>query len=233
MIFRSKRKYNENDKLRISLNRNEIEQVDTFKYLGIHLDSFLTFDCHIDALSSKVKQRTRLLWKMRSFIPQELALELYGSLIEPLFIYCCHLYDGCSRYNRNRLQVLQNNALRAVMMVNSRFSATDLHNTLSVDWLDVYRQRYTCIEVYKLVNGIGPPALTSQFEQTVPARVLRSNESILLYHVPTKTVFAENDFVYRGKVIWSKIPADIQHAPSIDHFKAELKKNTHLFEHIT
>ena len=65
-------------------------------------------------------QRTRLLWKMRGFIPQDLALAHCTSLIEPLFIYCCHIYEGTHKRNLNRLQTLQNNALRAVMMVGKR-----------------------------------------------------------------------------------------------------------------
>ncbi len=140
MLSRSRCKYAENDTLNVSLNGVAIEQVPVFKHLGIHLDKFLSFDQHIDALSSKVKQRTRLLWKMRNFIPESLALELYYSLIDPLFIYCCHLYDGCNMHNQHRLQVLQNYALRAVKQVNSRYSATELHNTLNVEWLDIYRK---------------------------------------------------------------------------------------------
>ena len=38
-----------------------------------------------------------------------------------------------------------------------------LHNSLNVEWLDVYRKRYTCSEVYKLVNRSGPPSLVNLF----------------------------------------------------------------------
>ncbi len=133
MLFHSRRKFRNDSELLICLNRTEIEQVDNYKYLGLHLDTHLSFDKHIDIIGSKIKQRTRLLWKMRSFIDQNLALDLYNSLIEPMFIYCSHLYDGTTKFNQNRLQVLQNQALRAVMKVNSRFSATEMHETLNVD----------------------------------------------------------------------------------------------------
>ncbi len=233
MLFRSRRKFVENCELKVSLNGAVIEQVSSFKYLGIHLDPLLSFDAHVDALSSKVKQRTRLLWKMRSFIPETLALDLYCSLIEPLFIYCCHLYDGCTKYNQHRLQILQNNALRAVKKVNMRYSATSLHDELSVEWLDTYRKQYTCTEAYKLVNGIGPSPLTSLFVEKVPTRVLRSNKCITLNHVATNTKFAENDFVFRAMNYWSLIPAHVQHSPNVEMFKSNLKRCPNLFEHIT
>ena len=51
MLFHSRRKFNDNDTLRISMNNVEIEQVTVLKYLGVHLDSFLTFDHHVDAVA--------------------------------------------------------------------------------------------------------------------------------------------------------------------------------------
>ena len=119
------------------------------------------------------------------------------------------------------------------MKVNGRYSATELHQVLEVDWLDTYRKRYTCYEVYKLINGLGPPALVNLFEQHVPSRILRSNDAIILNRIKTKTIFAENDFVCRGMKYWSAIPSDVQHAPSLDAFKSNLKKCPNLFEHIT
>ena len=127
---------------------------------------------------------------MRSFIDTELALALYVSLIEPIFLYCCHLYDGTSKMNRNRLRILQNNALRAVMQVNSHFSATEMHDILNVEWLDVSRKHHTCAEVYKLVNGKGPPVFVELFRLVQPRRVLRSDEHVKLNNPRTRSEFA-------------------------------------------
>ncbi len=170
---------------------------------------------------------------MRSFINESLALDLYSSLIEPLFVYCCHLYDGCNKYNQYRLQILQNNALRAVKQVNMRYSATSLHDELNVEWLDVYRKRYTCTEAFKLVNGIGPTSLTSLFKERAPRRILRSNDCINLNIISTKSKFAENDFVIRAMNYWSLIPAHIQHLPNVEMFKSDLRRCPNLFAHIT
>ena len=100
LLFHSSRKYQNDNALLINLNGQEIEQVMGFKYLGLYVDPLLNFDSHIDALTKTVRQRTRLLWKMRSFINTDLAQDSYVSLIEPVFIYCCHLYDGTSKANK-------------------------------------------------------------------------------------------------------------------------------------
>ena len=129
--------------------------------------------------------------------------------------------------------MLQNNALRAVKKVDNRYSATQLHIDLDIEWLDTTRKRITCGEVYKLINGKGPAALTSLFEPIAEARVLRSNKRIKLNRPRTKSFFADKDFVIRGMNYWDALPEDIQHAPSSESFKLRLKKNPHVFEHIT
>ena len=114
MLFCSKRSTHKQVNLNIYDSSERIEEVDTFKYLGLYLDRHLCFDDHIDKIIRKVNQRTGFLWRMRNFINQPLAKYLYQSLIHPVFQYCDFIYDGCTITLKNKLQVTQNAALRAV-----------------------------------------------------------------------------------------------------------------------
>ncbi len=134
---------------------------------------------------------------------------------------------------KRKLQVLQNSALRAVSMVNKHYSATALHEELKVEWLDIQNIKSTCNEVYKYTNGIGPPALTDMFKPVTHRRNLRSNTKINHHRPKTRTKFAENDFVFRGKKYWDQLPATIQTSSSLQVFKSQLKSLHDVFEHIT
>ena len=58
---RLKKKLNTNEQsLKISLNDNEIEQVESQKRLGLISDDEISFDEHIDKLSGKLAQRIGL-----------------------------------------------------------------------------------------------------------------------------------------------------------------------------
>ena len=135
--------------------------------------------------------------------------------------------------NRRKLQVLQNSALRAVSRVNKRYSATALHSELAVGRLDVQRCKSMCSEVYKYTNGKGPQKLVDEFKPMAPRRNLRSNAKIQHERLKTRTKFAENDPIHRGKKYWSCLPAEIQHSTSLNMFKQRLKSEHHVFEHIT
>ena len=86
MLFHSKQKYRTDNELLLHLGTDPIEQVSCFKYQGMYLDEHLYFSSHIDNIcTKKVRQRTRILWKLRGNISLELATQLFVSLIDPLF----------------------------------------------------------------------------------------------------------------------------------------------------
>ena len=86
--------------LNVHTSSNSMEmltQVAQAKYLGVELDEHLQFNCHVNKLCGKVKSGADLLWRMRSFISESLAKDLYLSLIHPHFSYADIIYDACSQ----------------------------------------------------------------------------------------------------------------------------------------
>ena len=82
----------------IVINGEPVEQVDSFKYLGVMLDEK-------QFRAKKSQQRLHVLRKLRTFYVDPLVLlRVFRSIIEPLIIYCsiCY-YPTLSVKNRNRL----------------------------------------------------------------------------------------------------------------------------------
>ena len=66
-------------------NNTTVEEVTSFKYLGVWFDKNLSWDCHIDKLCTKISQRLGVLNRCRKFITQDTALLLFNAIILPLF----------------------------------------------------------------------------------------------------------------------------------------------------
>ena len=98
----------------ILINGAPVEQVDSFKYLGVMLDKQMSFTEHVTAVQNKSHQRLHVLRKLRAFyVDPLLLLRLYRSIIEPLITYCSiYYYPALSVKNRNRLLKFYTNALR-------------------------------------------------------------------------------------------------------------------------
>lgn len=65
-----------------------VEQVETFKYLGMEMDTCLSFGPHVDAVNKKAQQRLHLLRKLRSFnISKDILTLISKSLIKSIITY--------------------------------------------------------------------------------------------------------------------------------------------------
>ena len=130
---------------------------------------------------------------MRSFITQSLAKYLYKTLIEPVFTYCDFIYDGCYQYDKDKLQIAQNNSLRV----------SRLHEELQIEYLSVARQKSTIKMTFQGIHNLNPSKINELFEIYTPARSLRSENKQILLPPRTRTKFAENNIVLRGSNYWN------------------------------
>ena len=155
MHFRHCRNLRNSRDLSISLDNEVVESVQCFKYLGVTLDIYLSFETHIEKLCGKINSRNGILKRMRNFISKDLAIDLYKSLIEPHYRYCDYIYTGCSLTNARKLQVCQNNSLRAISRADQYYPTELLHKELGIEWLDVQTNKSLCIPfVYSRISTI-------------------------------------------------------------------------------
>jgi hypothetical protein len=72
----------------VKIKGENVEQVETFKYLGTVLDYKLSFSFHVDSVCKKANQRLYLLRKLRSFdVSSEILETVYRSLIESILTF--------------------------------------------------------------------------------------------------------------------------------------------------
>ena len=60
-----------------------------------------------------------MLRKARKVIPREACIILYDAMILPLFDYCCAVWGGCAKTNRDYLDKLQRRAASIIEGVKS------------------------------------------------------------------------------------------------------------------
>ena len=231
MLISSSRNKAKDEPLCITIGGEQLEQVAQFKYLGMELHVHLNFNAHVNRVIGRVNQRTGLLWRVRPFISMNLAKQLYTSLVEPHFLYLDYIYDGCGKVAKEKLQVCQNNALRAVLKTDCRHSTTSLHNDTNAEWLDVLRKKSTCLQVYKSVHEINPKNVNEMFQIHTPIRTLRDNTG-KIQHPLTRTALCDGNIRIRGAIYWGQLDSEVRNAATVNTFKSRIKKfdgfNTHI-----
>ena len=92
----------------------EVNQVKSFKYLGVLLDECLSFNDHINYVRSKVASRLGLLSRLRGCLSTEVANKIYLSTVLPILSYCDTCFYPLGSTNRKCLERLQRRAARIV-----------------------------------------------------------------------------------------------------------------------
>ncbi len=224
ILFTSNRSRYKGEKLKLALAGEQIIQTDCVKYLGLYLDPHLNFDFHVKKLCSKINVRTKLLWRIRNFITQDLALSLYRSLIEPHFGYCSFILEGCAQSNISKLQVQQNNSLRAVKRVYGHYPTAELYVELHVDNIALMMEKSTCKFAYKCFYDLCPKPLNDMLILDVKERDLRSNKELNAIVPKCRTQWAERNFAFRAIIYWNALSVEMKAAVSVDSFKNRIKK---------
>lgn len=116
------------------------------KYLGVHLDTKLTWKPHITNKLNQSYARLNQLYPLinrKSSLKTKSTLLLYKSLIRPLVMYACVIWGNASNTHLKNIQVLQNKLLR--ISVNAEWFVTNnqLHRELGVSKISEHIQKLT------------------------------------------------------------------------------------------
>ena len=85
IIFGSPEKLNHIQDILFQVEDTCIERTQSLKYLGVTLNQSMSWANHVDAISTKVKQRIGLIRRMRNVFRLQASVALYNTLILPLF----------------------------------------------------------------------------------------------------------------------------------------------------
>lgn len=100
--------------LTLSLNNTEIEIVSEFKTLGVIFTEHMSWDRHVDYISSKLASINGILYRHRDFLPKNILLLLYNSLFVSHLQYCSLVWGTTTLTNINKLSILQRRVLRII-----------------------------------------------------------------------------------------------------------------------
>ena len=146
--------------LDLNINGSTIDQVSTFKFLGLHINSQLTWQTHINEISKRISRVIGLLYKMQNILPKNILLSLYNTLILPHINYCILSWGKES----DSILLLQKRAVRAIASAGYRAHSEPLfkiYNVLKVT--DIYQQRLL-IFYYKILNNV----ISANFNNFIP-----------------------------------------------------------------
>ena len=120
----------EAENIQIHLFNNKIEEVTTFDYLGVRMTNTLSWKPHVDRLCQRSYPKMKLLHRVSSFLPTAVLLRIYKQTILPIIDYGSIIWQHCGSVLSNRVEKIQNKAMRTILCANRATCTQEKRNRL-------------------------------------------------------------------------------------------------------
>ena len=104
-----------------SLYAEKIENVKSFKYLGIILDQRLNFSEHSNIIQKKLNQFTAMFYRLRKFLKVSQKIRVYKTYVQPMIQYGVLAYGSTTK---SILQPIDNKVNRLLRITFKKIEST-------------------------------------------------------------------------------------------------------------
>jgi hypothetical protein len=196
--------------------------VDSVRCLGMNISGIFAPSEHVAGIANKCYVLTSSLSALhKKGIKKEILLEIYKSMFESNLTYAIPIWGGYSEKCINRLQVLQNDAIRSILGIDRRSSISSLRSELGILTVrQLYKLEVLCF-AFRNYGGFFEPEVTLPFKfgETFRAR----NELGIIKPIVNLTL-TQNSLSYRMICEWNNLGSAYKKCFKIEKFRAGIKK---------
>ena len=228
MIFCNTNKFYPKDQARIFINNAEIDFAQHTKFLGVIIDSGLTWNNHIDLVAKRSSRMLGILRKVCPLIHSKAQLTLYYSFLFPFMNYCNIVWGASHPTSLKKLTIIQKKYLRFISY-SSRYAPSDplfkKYKILPIEKVNKYQ---TCLLIHKFIyrNQDLPLTLQNLFVHTSNIHSYPTRHSNISLRAPrTRTSKYQFNIIYKGPKLWNDLSLPLRSTASFSAFKYQLKNH--------
>lgn len=222
MIFHSFRKsVQQHDN--IMLNSYRIEEVKSFKYLGLILDSTLCWFDHIKYVEKKVSSLCGIMRRVSYFVSRSTLLKIYFAHIHSCLNYLIIAWGQACKSSLRKLQTLQNRCLKTIFKIPVLFPTLQLYSEISHNILPINGlcDLQTIIYVYDTIHNNNFHH-SIQLPTTAHSYPTRNANNLRLSRA--HTMFGQKRISIIGPKKYNQLPLELKQINNRGIFKLKLKK---------
>ena len=208
--------------LNICINNTIVQQELSTTFLGVVLDSNLSWNLHIQKTKMKMSKTIGVLLKARRVFNSSILLTLYYSFVYPYISYCIEVWGNAAKKYTDSLLKLQKLCCRIITGSKRLTPSKPLFRLLKV--MPLYEVYEYCVMLFmfKFHRGLLPDIVKPMFQRAGSNNIVtRLNQGFILPRCTSK-VFS-NSVRFQGAKIWNKYHTDLNLLCTYYTFKFNLK----------
>ena len=204
--------------IKLTLNNTILTLGNQYTYLGVVLDETFNLESNFNNIFKKFSYKLFQFSKIRKYLPVNARVLVYKQAILPLVEYVSYLMFLNRKHDVDKLQKLQNKALRLCNnVIDPRtVSVNALH--MQANLLTLLQRRE--LQLLCLMYDVSKTSINLVRETLVHTR--QADKIILATDIVRYSVYAHSPYVI-GCSLWNKLDADIQKIELKPAYKARLR----------
>ena len=223
MHFQTSRR-NVNLPQNIVIDNIPLDIKESVKFLGITLDSHLSWSQHVNNVSSSIAKGIGILYKLKRFLLEHSLLVIFNALILPYINYCNIIWGNCGKTKLDHILLLQKKAARICTKSSYLSHSNPLFYQLKIFNIHDINVLQVATFMYKYHYEMLPPVFDNFF-------LYNSN----LHQYPTRTcnnihlsnpklLLAHKSLRHHGPDIWNTLPNSLKQIHIFSSFKRSIKQ---------
>jgi len=207
----------------IQIGGNTIEQKETLRFLGMHIDSLLDWKHHIIHIKNKLYSGIYAMNRIKNYLPLKYMKTLYYTLIQSHIDYGLILYGNANKKYITKLQTLQNKAIRIISTKAQNSSIISLYRKLRILKVKEQYKLFVGKFMYRFKTETLPNAIQNLYQTN---REFHNYNTRNRYNLATKKHRlhkTNKSLMNMGPKIWNNLPNTIKNAQTFNNFKYQLK----------
>ena len=198
-----------------------LENVKTYKYLGVDICDDLNMDLYVKNVYKKVNYKVYMFSKIRKYITTYAANMIYKQTILPYLDYASFLMDSAHQYSLSLLDKIHNRCMRIIEYKKNSSREKNIQNLMNTYRIQNIRLRR---KVQLLSFMFTESKIFKNLKINRPDMVLRNSNKIKFEEKFTRKTTVLNSPLYRGYELWNRLPEDMQKVKTISKFKTSMKR---------
>ena len=199
-----------------------LDQVTSFKYLGLWIDPLLSFKHHIESITNKLSCNLAILYRSINCFTLQVRKRIVTQLLLPILDYADIVYQNTFETHLQPLNSIYNSLCRFILRCPYRTHHCSMYESLN--WLPLNSRRHhhwlQCI--FKCIHFKCPLYLKQYLIPFTSPYPLRHTQQPFFFVPKTNKEFSRWAFKFKAPSDWNILPNNIRIINSFCIFKNSL-----------
>lgn len=205
-----------------NVGKNNLKNVDTFKYLGVTIAHNLQWHKHINNVCSTASQKLYFLRKKLEHATKDVKLIAYKTFIRPSLEYACVVWSPHQKVLKDKLERIQRMAAR---FISSRYrrrdSVTEMLNSCGLESLENRRKKSRLKLFFQIIQGHFK-IKSDRYVQPPGRRSARTSHTRSIKPYDSRIDVFRYSFFPDVIEIWNALPVEVVEQSEVHKFERSI-----------